>query len=240
MLIGDAARSRAPEATAAPPAVRGEHVVRLRGVGRTYAPGEPPALAPLDLDLHRGELLAVRGRSGSGKSTLLRLVAGLDRPDVGTVEVLGSALADLDRDGLARLRRAHVGVSTQASALVDDLPLADGIGAGLALRGRPTAVVEELLGAVGLGEPLGRPAGRLSGGERQRGAVVRALAGGTALVVLDEPTSQLDEASAALVAQVLLAAARAGRAVLVATHDPALLACADRVLELEQPGPRAG
>ncbi len=193
--------------------------------------------AGLDLSVRRGQLTVVAGRSGAGKSTLLRILLGLQRPDAGRVRLNGADLTDLSRAELARaraggsavvLQQIHLAGTADASANLDLARAARGLApdraAGAALLAR--------LGLSGLTGVDGRPVSGLSGGERQRLAVARAIAVRPALLVLDEPTSQLDEASAELMASTLLALTRSGPAVLVATHDPVLIAAADCLLEL--------
>lgn len=211
-------------------------IARLRGV--RIALDDVEVLTGLDLDVHRGRLLVVRGRSGSGKSTVLRLLVGLQRPDAGTVLVDGTDLADLDRTGLADLRRRLTAVVGQDVHLAEtvgartNIELARAVRAGPGRAG-PTFEGPDALHTVGLARLGDRPVEQLSGGERQRVAVARALSVGARLVVLDEPTSQLDEASAEHLARALVVAARAGAAVVAATHDPVLVAAADVVLDLE-------
>jgi ABC-type lipoprotein export system ATPase subunit len=221
-------------ATAAPVATRapGEEVVALAGV--TAERGGRRVLDGTDLRLRRGSLTVVWGRSGSGKTTLLRILAGLERPDAGTVEVLGTELSGLDRAGLAELRRRHLAVSAQQAVLVETLDVVGNLelvrqARGLAVTAR---VVDGWLDTLGLTALRHRPVRVLSGGERQRVAVARVLAAEPAVAVLDEPTSQQDEANVHRVVAVLVEAARRGTAVVSATHDPVLAAAADAVLTL--------
>jgi ABC-type lipoprotein export system ATPase subunit len=220
----------ASTAAAAPPS--GATVATLRGVHVAY--GGRPVLRDLDLDVLAGRLLAVAGPSGSGKSTLLRVLAGLERPDAGSVTVAGSDLADRDRDGLAALRAAELAVVTQEVHLAGATDAEANLELARAVRHQPADPDADRarLGDLGLAPLAHRPVDALSGGERQRVAVARSLVVGATLMVLDEPTSQLDEASAERLAQVLATAARSGTAVVVATHDPVLLAAADEVLNL--------
>jgi ABC-type lipoprotein export system ATPase subunit len=218
---------------------------RLRGVSVTY--GARRVFGPLDLTVRAGRLLVVRGRSGSGKSTLLRVLVGLERPDTGTVLLGGVDLGTLDRGGLARIRREQAAVLTQRAQLADALDAAANLALARAVRGLPGPPVEPpadgvpaaadqlAVGQLGVGQ-LGighRPTGVLSGGERQRIAVARVLSVGARLLVLDEPTSRLDEAGVEAVAALLADhVRRSGAAVVVATHDPVLVAVADDVLDL--------
>jgi ABC-type lipoprotein export system ATPase subunit len=200
----------------------------------TVTYGERTVLDAVDLTLARGRLAVVGGRSGSGKSTLLRVLVGLDRPTSGVVRLAGQDLAALDRGRRAGLRRTSVAVAGQGVDLATSLDVVENCALSREARGlepdpdRVAAWVDHLE----LHPLLGRAVGLLSGGVRQRVAVARALVCGAGLVVLDEPTSQLDETHAELVADVLVAAARAGHAVVCATHDPVVLAVADEVVTL--------
>jgi ABC-type lipoprotein export system ATPase subunit len=186
------------------------------------------------LSLHRGSLRVVWGRSGSGKTTLLRVLAGLERPDAGTVELSGTDLGQLDRAGLARLRRRHLAVCGQRPVLVETLDVVGNLELVRQARGLDVTadLVDDWLDALGLAALRHRPVRVLSGGERQRVAVARALAVEPAVAVLDEPTSQQDEANVHRVVAVLVEVARRGTAVVAATHDPVLAVAADGVLEL--------
>jgi ABC-type lipoprotein export system ATPase subunit len=182
----------------------------------------------LDLEVAAGELSAVTGPSGSGKSTLLHLLAGLDRPTSGDVQVLGTALGALDATERALLRRAHIGLVTQGTDLVSFLSARETVELALSLRGigRDEARVRatESLAAVGLGELAEQRVARLSMGERQRVAIARALAARPALLLADEPTARLDEANARAVGSLFAELAKtSGSAIVCATHDPVLI-----------------
>ena len=196
--------------------------------------GERVVLDELDVDVQPGAVTVVQGPSGSGKTTLLRVLAGLDRPDAGEVTVAGRALGGLDRDGLAGLRRAHVAVAGQGGGLVDALDVEENLAIAREARGLAAdpAAVDGWIDRLGLHGLRQRRVAVLSGGERQRALVARVLVSGAGLAVLDEPTSQQDEANAERVVAALRAAADAGTAVVVATHDPVLVAAADHVVTL--------
>jgi ABC-type lipoprotein export system ATPase subunit len=181
-----------------------------------------------------GALTVVRGRSGSGKTTLLRLLAGLDRPDSGEVIVAGTDLATLDRTGLADLRRAHLAVAGQGAALLESLDVTANLEMARQVRGLTpeSPDVAGWIDALGLGPLRHRAVRVLSGGERQRVGLGRVLAVAPAIAIVDEPTSQQDEANAERLVAVLAAAAARGIAVVAATHDPVLVAAADDVLDL--------
>jgi ABC-type lipoprotein export system ATPase subunit len=199
--------------------------VTVRLGGRAVLDGQ-------DLLVPAAALSVVRGRSGSGKSTLLRVLAGLVRPDAGTVRVVGTDLAGLDRAGLAELRRTHVAYAGQASALVETLSVEENLAFARRVRGASDAGDERWLVDLGLEALRHRAVGVLSGGERQRVAVARALATAPRIAVFDEPTSRQDEANAERVVAALRDAAARGTAIVVATHDPVLVDAADQVVAL--------
>jgi ABC-type lipoprotein export system ATPase subunit len=239
-LSGDGAEARA---SATPPADApggGEIVCELRSVDKRYGEGARAqrVLSGFGAAFPRGRLVAVEGRSGSGKTTLLHLIAGLERPDAGSVIVTGVDLAALDREGLAAHRRDHTGWVGQEPGLVpfatalENILLAQEIHHGGRIPGHE-AEARAWLERLGLAECVDRAADRLSAGERQRVAIARALARRPDLVLLDEPTARLDRESAALVAGLLVSAARLSRAaVICATHDVLLTERADDVIRL--------
>ncbi|HKT01802.1 MAG TPA: ATP-binding cassette domain-containing protein, partial [Rugosimonospora sp.] len=210
----------------------GEPVAALAGI--TVDRGGRRVLDGQELSLRRAALTVVRGRSGSGKSTLLRILAGLERPDAGTAEVAGERLDSLDRTALAGVRRRHIGVAAQSAALIETLDVQDNLALIREARGLPPdpELVRHWLAALGLDALRHRHVRVLSGGERQRVSVARVLAAEPEIAVLDEPTSQQDEANAERLVGVLVAAARQGTAVVAATHDPVLVAAADSVVTL--------
>ena len=206
-------------------------VVRCEGLVQVYGtPGqEVTALRGVDFTVGPGETVALLGPSGAGKSTLLWLLAGLSRPTAGVAEVCGRRINDLTRKSAAAMRLREIGVVLQNPGR-NLLPTETATGNVLFAQ-RPTrrrrAVKRrragDLLEAVGLARVASRPAGRLSGGEQQRLAVAVALANGPRLLLADEPTSQLDQASAAAVIDLIQAANQdLGTTVVVVTHDPAV------------------
>jgi len=212
--------------------VGGEVVAKLAGVtvdraGRRVLDGQ-------ELEVCAGTLTVVRGRSGSGKTTMLRILSGLERPDGGTVTVMDTDLSTLDRAGLAALRRRRVGVAGQGTALLEALDVTENLELAREVRGLPPApdVLATWVEALGLAPLRHRPVRVLSGGERQRVALARVLVVDPSIAVLDEPTSQQDEANAQRLADVLTAAARRGTAVVAASHDPILIEAADSVVTL--------
>jgi putative ABC transport system ATP-binding protein len=221
------------------PAVQRRARLRGRGLERTYRRGrrEVHAVAGVDLDVAPGRLVAVRGRSGSGKTTLLNLLAGLDRPDAGSVHLGDVEVSALPERDLVELRRRRVGVVFQTFGLVPILSAAENVGVPLRLVGAPReereARVAELLDAVGLAAHAAQRPYELSGGQQQRVAVARALANRPELLVADEPTGQLDSATGRAVMGLLLDLVHDhGVAAVVATHDPALVDLADEVVDL--------
>ncbi|MBG0568467.1 ABC transporter ATP-binding protein [Actinoplanes aureus] len=212
-------------------------LVRLRAVGKQYESAGPPALDRVDLTVSPGEAVAVMGPSGSGKSTLLNLIAGLDRPTSGEVEVAGTVLNRLSEKALARFRRAGIGIVFQFFHLLDDLTVRDNvlfpaqlIGAS---RRAAQARADELLDSLGLAARVNSYPARLSGGERQRVAVARALINEPPLLLADEPTGAVDAAAGEQIMQILRDLSRGGQTILLVTHDPDLAhRCASRTVEV--------
>jgi predicted ABC-type transport system involved in lysophospholipase L1 biosynthesis ATPase subunit len=222
------------------PAVPAEVMIRVEGVARSYGPAAAPvhALRGVSLEVRRGERVALLGRSGSGKSTLLNLLGGLDRPSAGRIEVAGRDLGRLGADELARHRLA-VGMIFQAFNLLGTRTALENVELPLLFAGRTRRQRREMarraLEAVGLGERLHHRPTELSGGEGQRVAIARALVNDPALLLADEPTGNLDSATAAAVVALLLAQLEGRRRTLVlVTHDEELARrCADRVVWLK-------
>jgi putative ABC transport system ATP-binding protein len=183
-----------------------------------------------------GRVTVVAGPSGTGKSTLLRLLVGLDRPSEGEVLLDGEPLSGLDGDALAALRRERIGYLPQQPSPVGFLSAFENVVLALRLRGSSASDAEvhaeRALAEVGLADRAMQRVSRLSAGEGQRVALARALASARGLLVVDEPTSRLDEAGTRAVGALLAAAAAEGHTVICATHDPVLVRQADGVLEL--------
>jgi putative ABC transport system ATP-binding protein len=217
-------------------------MLSVRGLAKRYAGPRPrDVLAGVDLDLARGEYVAVMGESGIGKSTLLNLIAGLERPDAGRVVLDGVELTALDEDALTRLRGARMGFVFQAFHVLPYLTVAQNVALPLVLNRTPEddaqARVRALLEAVGLGERGASRPRELSGGELQRVAIARALVHGPALVLADEPTGNLDPESAAQVLDLLRREIRRRNAGgILVTHSHAAARTADRVLVLGPTG----
>ena len=210
-------------------------VVRLEGVGRQL--GERWILRGLSLAIRQGELVALLGESGSGKSTLLNLIAGLEAADEGCIEVAGERVDGRTPDASANLRARRLGFVFQAFHLIPHLSLAQNIAVPLLLLGvaQPAALTRacELLERLGLGLRADARPSELSGGEQQRVALARALVHRPALVLADEPTGNLDPASAARALGLLRDEVRAaGSALLMVTHSAQAADICERRLEL--------
>lgn len=212
----------------------------LRGVTRRFSAGERvvTVLENLDLEIATGERVAVMGASGSGKSTLLNLAAGMDRPDEGMVRVLGETLADLAEPGLTRFRARNIGLVFQDFNLIDSLNVRENITLPLWLNGlkeldKDGGAIGALTEALGITGLLERMPDQLSGGEKQRVAIARALVHGPELLLADEPTGSLDEATAGRVLALFdRVTAVQGCALVLVTHNPAAAAVCDRQLAL--------
>lgn len=215
-------------------------LLALRQIGMTYPGRDHGAplrvLEGLDLTVELGELIVAAGRSGSGKTTLLHIAAGLLRPTTGELCWSGTAVDGLDDDGLARVRGRSVGIVFQNAALIDTLTAAENV----ALQAIPAGVRDgrrralDLLASQGLAERARHYPSHLSGGEQQRVALARALFADPPLLIVDEPTANLDRRTAdELIAQLGGLAAQ-GHGLLVASHDPHLIGIATRVVALER------
>jgi putative ABC transport system ATP-binding protein len=213
-------------------------VLSAQGLGKQVSSPEG-TLAILDdvsLAIRRGETVAIMGASGAGKSTLLALLAGLDEPTAGTVQLAGHELTSLDEDGRAAVRARHVGFVFQSFHLVPSLTALENVMLPLELSGRPDARAAslEVLGRVGLAGRVGHYPRQLSGGEQQRVAIARAFVTKPDVLFADEPTGNLDTATGERIMDLLfgLNAATAATLVLV-THDRTLAARCARVILLD-------
>jgi putative ABC transport system ATP-binding protein len=213
-------------------------VLSLRRVGKTHGSGAQrvDALVDVDLELMAGELVAVTGRSGSGKTTLLNLAGALDEPTSGEVIAGGQNLAALNKSELARIRRVSVGYVFQQFNLLPSLTAAENVSLPLELDGMKPAearrFAEISLAELGLAGMEDRYPDQLSGGEQQRVAIARGLVGPRSVLLADEPTGALDEATSESILRALRARCDDGAAALLVTHEPAYAAWADRVVRL--------
>jgi putative ABC transport system ATP-binding protein len=213
-------------------------VLEARGLAKTYDTGgvEVLALRGVDLAIERGEFVAIMGPSGCGKSTLLNLLAGLDRPTAGEVRLDGERIDQLSETELARLRRRRIGFVFQFFNLLPTLSAVENVELPLLLVGRrrreARRTADELLGALGVGDKRAAAPVQLSGGQQQRVALARALANAPDIVLGDEPTGNLDSATAREVLGLLRATRDRGQTLLLVTHDARVAAAADRVVTL--------
>ncbi|SFC70763.1 putative ABC transport system ATP-binding protein [Polaromonas sp. OV174] len=208
----------------------------IRGLAKRY--GDAAVFSQVSLDVAPGEFVAIVGESGVGKSTLLNCMAGLDHWDEGTVTLNGADLGAMSEDQRALLRRRHVGFVFQAFHVLPHLDVAQNVALPLLLLGQPDdGRVQAMLAAVGLAGLGQRLPQQLSGGQLQRVAIARALVHSPGLLLADEPTGNLDPATAARVMDALLAQTREqGASLVLVTHSQAAASCADRVLQLRAEG----
>jgi putative ABC transport system ATP-binding protein len=220
--------------------VADELAAECAGVVRIYSipTGEVHALRGVDARFPRRTMSAVVGPSGSGKSSLLRILAALDRPSAGSVLLAGTPVDQLTARGLRRLRRRSVGFMFQRPAdnLLPGVPAVDQVAQAGRLRGMHRrdagAAAEDLLGDLGLGDRRDHRPEELSGGQQQRVALAQAVIGDPAVVVADEPTAELDSTSADLLLTQMRELADHGVGIVLSTHDPRVVAAAERVLTL--------
>jgi len=210
-------------------ALSGVNLALGRGAARVHI------LKDIALTIGKGEAVGLVGPSGSGKSTLLMVMAGLERADSGSIRVAGADIGGLDEDALARFRGRHIGIVFQSFHLIPTMTALENVAVPLELAGAPDAFerAERELAAVNLSDRLTHYPAELSGGEQQRVALARALAPQPAILVADEPTGNLDEATGKQIVDLLFAghASRNTTLVLV-THDMNLAARCDRVIRL--------
>lgn len=206
----------------------------LNDVTKTYPGAEAAVLRGVSLSMEAGEMLALTGESGSGKSTLLHLVGGLDTADSGVIAIDGTDLTTLDDVGRAALRRGTLGVIFQQFNLIPSLTVADNIAFQARLAGcHDPARADSLATRLGLGPHLGKYPEQLSGGQQQRVAIARTLAPHPRLVLADEPTGNLDEATADTVFDLLCElVSETGAALILVTHSQRLAARMPRQLHL--------
>ena len=213
-------------------------MIEARDVRKTFASGNSniEVLKGIDLNVRKGEVVAIEGPSGSGKSTFLGLLAGFDSPTQGSIKIDGEEITGMDEDQLAILRGRKLGFVFQSYNLIQTLTAEENVLLPMELRGdvnRPQLRSRELLAAVGLEGRAAHYPAQLSGGEQQRIALARAFACNPSLLLADEPTGNLDSATGTLVLQMLLELNRSnGATLLIVTHDPALSRLTDRIIRL--------
>lgn len=235
--LADAARLDPSDAATHPAdaTASGPAIVETTDLVKTYGaePNVVHALAGVNVTVQLGEFVAVMGPSGCGKSTLLNLIGGLDTPTSGRIRIDGTDIATLGDEQRTTLRRRRLGFVFQFFNLIPVLNATENAALPLTLDGAPDADARarQWLTRVGLGDRLGNRPDQLSGGQQQRVAVARALSTDPALVLADEPTGNLDSASATEIAELLATVASEwGRAVLMVTHDPRIASYADRLV----------
>ncbi len=219
-------------------------VLRCESLSRVYEDGgrTVTVLEDVELSLAAGEKIAVIGASGSGKSTLLNLLGGLDNPTTGRVLMAGQDLSSLDEKGLCQLRNQRLGFVYQFHHLLPEFDARENVGMPLLIAGLPRAEAWRraagMLERVGMSHRLDHRPGQLSGGERQRVAIARALVGSPDVVLMDEPTGNLDPHSASQVLALIDELGQESAAFVVVTHDPAIAGHMNRTLELRDGGLR--
>ena len=219
--------------------MRGVDLSLGRGAARVHI------LRDLSLTIFKGEAVGIVGASGSGKSTLLMIMAGLERPDKGEVEIDGLKLGAMNEDALARFRGQRIGIVFQSFHLIPTMTALENVAAPLELAGAPDAMARARaeLAQVGLRDRLAHYPAQLSGGEQQRVALARALCPRPSLLIADEPTGNLDEATGRAIMDLIFELqAERGATLALVTHDPALASRCDRIIgmrsgRVETPAP---
>jgi putative ABC transport system ATP-binding protein len=214
-----------------------QSIVSARGVTRRYGSGDTAvdALRGVSLDVRPGELVAVMGPSGSGKSTLMHILAGLDQPSEGTVEIAGHDITKLSDNELTKLRREHIGFVFQFFNLLPMLTAEENVTLPLRIAGKKVdaAWLDAVLDQVGLNERRSHRPAQLSGGQQQRVAIARALLARPSVLFADEPTGNLDSTTSAEILEVMREAVEGyGQTTIMVTHDAKAAAIADRILFL--------
>jgi putative ABC transport system ATP-binding protein len=224
-------RPEQPQAAVAP-VVTAHELTRQFGADDTAV----HALRGVSVEIAKGELTAVMGPSGSGKSTLMHILAGLDQPTSGTVEIAGIEITSLKDNDLTKLRRQHIGFVFQFFNLLSNMTVADNVELPALLAGATPRQArkrrEELLTELGISDKADAAPARLSGGEQQRVALARALANEPSVLLADEPTGNLDSSNTRDVLRLLRRAHDGGQAILMVTHDARVASLADRVINL--------
>jgi putative ABC transport system ATP-binding protein len=212
--------------------------LQMLGVRKTFEAENAPvrALRGVDLQISRGEFVALTGPSGCGKSTLLNLAAGLDFADEGTIVVAGEEVTGRSEDELARMRRRHIGIVFQFFNLLEGVTVLENVALAAIIAGRKRRPAETrargLLDLLGLGDKASAVPGVLSGGQRQRLAIARALANEPTLLLADEPTGALDSDGGQEVIELLRRLHTSGQTILLVTHDNAVADAAQRIVRM--------
>jgi putative ABC transport system ATP-binding protein len=216
--------------------------LRLRGVRKTFESTEDDqvpvrALRGVDLDVERGAFVAVMGPSGCGKSTLLNLIAGLDAPTDGQIEIAGESIAGLSDDDLAVMRRRHIGIVFQFFNLLEGMTVRENVALPAVVAGRSRNAAEsramDLLDLLGIADKAGTTPGVLSGGQRQRLSIARALANEPTLLLADEPTGSLDSAGGLEILELFRRLHTDGQTIVMVTHDDDVAASAQRIVRMK-------
>jgi putative ABC transport system ATP-binding protein len=223
-----------------------DEVLLVRGLRKSFESEATPvrALRGVDLELKRGEFVAVMGPSGCGKSTLLNLIAGVDTPKAGEIRLAGVSLAGTDEDERARMRREHIGFVFQFFNLLEGMTTLENVVLAAVIAGAPRrraeASARRLLDLLALSERAYDEPGVLSGGQRQRLAIARALVNEPTLLLADEPTGALDSAGAAEVLELFRRLHAGGQTILLVTHDERVAEAAERVVSMRDGRVHAG
>jgi putative ABC transport system ATP-binding protein len=215
-----------------------EALIKLENIRKVFLTDEVEthALSGIHLAIAKGEYVSIAGPSGCGKSTLLAILGLLDTPSDGSYTLNGAAVASLDHAQRARIRNREIGFIFQSFNLIPDLNVFDNVDVPLRYRGAPaadrTAWIERWLEWVGLASRMKHMPAQLSGGQQQRVAVARALAGSPRLILADEPTGNLDTATAREIMELLTKVNEAGTTIIMVTHDPGCAAYAHRQIHI--------
>ena len=234
----DASAIHGTDATAT---AHGEVIAELRGISKVYYKPDGSvlveALRGIDLDLHRGEYVAIMGASGSGKSTLMNILGCLDRPTAGTYCLDGHDVAGLEDEPLSRIRGRRIGFVFQAFNLISELTIVENVEVPLFYQGMPKAQRKEQairkLELVGLGDRLGHRPKELSGGQQQRVAIARALVTEPAIIMADEPTGNLDSRTGEAILSLIDDLHAGGMSIIMVTHDDDVAERCERVVRLK-------
>ena len=208
----------------------------MRGLRKTFEADNAPirALRGVDLEVATGEFVAIMGPSGCGKSTLLNLIAGLETPDDGRIELAGELLDGRGEDELARIRRRHVGIVFQFFHLLEGMTALENVALPAVIAGRSRRAAEsrgrDLLDLLGIADKAAATPASLSGGQRQRLALARALANDPTLLLADEPTGALDSEGSREIIELLRRLHAGGQTILMVTHNPEVAALSSRVV----------